>query len=537
LKFKLFFIILCICILSGISFFAVHSDAASASSKTSRVLILPFALQSDSDLSFLRKGIGSMLYSRLSLSGKATLIPADEVKAALQTIPHPIERAAAFALGSRLAADYVLMGNLTVLGDNVSTDAVLLDVQKQAPALAFSQFGQNRGEAIGHINLFATQINEKIFGYRSASKRPAQYAGGSGAGYAPYPHSAENARIWKSRKFKTEIIALAVGDVDADGNNETVFVSDNSIFVYRFQEGAFRKISEMPGKKFERIISIDIGDINKNGKAEIFITNIKEKEKKNLVRSYVLEWDETCFREIAEKQKWFFRVIDIPQKGKTLIGQKIGMPPKLFSGGIFDLKWEGGDYVSDRQQELPKGIHICAFTFGDVLNDGMQRIVALDENDRIMLLNPDGKEEWSSSDRYGGSANYLEYPAELRDRERRDLTDHFYLPQRLHVADLDQDGKNEVLVVTNHDISKRLFQRFRVFDSGSIECLFWYTLGMQRKWKTQKVSGYISDYRIADLNNDGREELVFSVVKRGRNLRGMLGNKKSFIVSYDKTNP
>ena len=253
------------------------------------------------------------------------------------------------------------------------------------------------------------------------------------------------------------------------------------------------------------------------------------------MKSYVLEWDETYFKEIAGNQKWFFGVDNVPEHGKVLMGQKIGVPPKLLQGTIFALKSENGDYVANLPQELPKGLRIGGFAQGDITNDGMQRIVAFDENERIMLLNADSKEEWSSSDRYGGNANYLEYPAELRDKERRDLTDHFYLPQRIHVADMDRNGKNEVLVVSNHEVTNRMFQRVRLFDSGYIECLYWNTLGLQRKWRTLKISGYISDYQIADLNNDGRNEVVCSVVAQNR--RNLLAAKKSYIATYEQINP
>ncbi|GAG74886.1 unnamed protein product, partial [marine sediment metagenome] len=50
------------------------------------------------------------------------------------------------------------------------------------------------------------------------------------------------------------------------------------------------------------------------------------------------------------------------------------------------------------------------------------------------------------------------------------------------------------------------------------------------KWKTREISGHISDYTIADIDNDGRDELVFSVVSK---TGSVLGEAKSYLVSQE----
>ena len=79
------------------------------------------------------------------------------------------------------------------------------------------------------------------------------------------------------------------------------------------------------------------------------------------------------------------------------------------------------------------------------------------------------------------------------------------------------------------DATGRTFERFRLFKNGQIECLEWNTLGFDLKWRTQQVGGYISDYNIGDLNNDGRDELVFSVASK---TGPIFGKDKSYIVSW-----
>ena len=105
-----------------------------------------------------------------------------------------------------------------------------------------------------------------------------------------------------------------------------------------------------------------------------------------------------------------------------------------------------------------------------------------------------------------------------------------YLPQRIHIADLDKNGKKEVVVVKNHDTSGGIFSRVRIFSGGHFESLEWDNVGLSKHWKTRKFSGYISDYAVGDLNNDGQKELVFALNSKAKGSLG-LGSKKSYIVS------
>jgi hypothetical protein len=135
----------------------------------------------------------------------------------------------------------------------------------------------------------------------------------------------------------------------------------------------------------------------------------------------------------------------------------------------------------------------------------------------------------------GGSGIFLEYYEEGVTKQGGSLAgvpemEHYYIPQRLHVVDIEGDGKNEVVVVNNRATLGKSLDRVRSYKSGHIECLFWDALGLYPKWKTREVSGYISDYTVADFDNDGKLELVFAV---DTNLNPFMTSKaKSYLVSW-----
>ncbi len=169
------------------------------------------------------------------------------------------------------------------------------------------------------------------------------------------------------------------------------------------------------------------------------------------------------------------------------------------------------------------------------MGNGQESVFALSRNGTLRILDSIGKEEWTSSDTYGGSNIYLLSPADKKAAtsvgRQIDPTAFkgLYLQQRIFITDLDKDKKNEVIVVKNHDAVRGLLQRYRNYSGGHFEALVWDNVGLRKKWKTRQFSGYISDYDVGDLNNDGTDELVFSVMAKSGT---PFTDPKSYIVSW-----
>jgi hypothetical protein len=133
----------------------------------------------------------------------------------------------------------------------VSLDAKIVDISDARPTLSF--FNQSHGmeEVIPRINLFAEEINEKVFGRKIAvrqlpqkapAQRPSQYmhperlfsgefveseedVEGSKTPFVMTGRSDVGPGFWKSKNFRVQIKGLALGDVDGDGKTETIMIS------------------------------------------------------------------------------------------------------------------------------------------------------------------------------------------------------------------------------------------------------------------------------------------------------------------------
>lgn len=523
----------------------IFSSVAGAGDKT-LVLVLPFTIHAEKDLSFLNAGIIDMLSSRLSAEGRVTAIKSQ--KAA------PNEQVA-LTMAKELDADYVLTGSLTVFGNSVSTDARFLEVPTGKALVFFNRLDSDQGAALGHINEFAGQINTTVFGdpVQETVSEPVQQTVSEPVAAPPLtavpasqPVTTEvqkqqappakptstvvEPEILKSKNFEMAVRGMAIGDVTGDGNKEIVFTGDKTVFIYRLQDGQFVKMTEIKGRRYNKYISLDVADINRNGMAEIFVTSIDPNGRLN---SFVLEWNDGILRRIVEKADWYFRVLSPPDSIPLLVGQRRGMgvadadeyaldrSAGLFLAGIHELQWQNGSYEPGSRMNIPKGLNLYSFIYGDVANDNTRMTVFFTENDSLRLLDATGRRVWKSREPYGGSAVYLDYPAGGTSMDR------FYLSQRILISDLDRDGKNEVITVKNHEIGRRFLSRIRNFSNGWIEGLSWNKITFTQKWRTNEIPGYITDYAADDIDHDGQKELVFAVVQKEG---GIMAGKSSFII-------
>ncbi len=295
-----------------------------------------------------------------------------------------------------------------------------------------------------------------------------------------------------------------------------------------FKTAAWRKSPDKILGSQRYNIGVDVADINGNGRAEIFVTALNIR--KNVVRSYVREFDGKTFVEIANDLPWYFRASDLPVRGRVMLGQQSRLN-EPYRGGIFEMGWDGGAYVPQNPVSTPgrTRINLLGVTLGDVQNNGEETLVAINQGNRIVIVSPAGESLWTSGDKYGGSTLYVEGEKTDKGQEGNPI----YLPMRILVrkgAATEEGAKSQVIAVKNHELMGMRWDR-REFTDANIEAFTWDGVGLAPAWSTRKMSGFIRDVQVADFDGDGREELVFALVTKSGAV--MLTTPKSTLIAYE----
>jgi TolB-like protein len=530
-----------------VGLFLALASGPAAGRSARKVLILPFSIHAEKDLTFLRNGIQDMLATRLTRPGEVSPMGREIGE---QAAGEGVEFAdsEAVALGRRLGADYVVFGSLTLFGNSVSTDARVAEVAAGKAVYTFNETGQNEGDIIAHVNRFAAEANRRVFGQAAPE--------GTAAPAAPAADPVEESRMhpeklwtggatedrggrrgrreedagdlaapWRSQPLRLAIRGMAAGDVDGDGTPELVFVDQRAVHIYRLLEGRMLRVAEISSDANTRHLAVDVADINGNGRDEIFVTALFEAHR--TLRSFVLEWDGEAFREIAARQPWYFRVVEDPLRGPVLVGQR-RTADRTFVGGVDELQYDGNGFAAVLPRALPGWVTVFGFAYGDIAGDGRETVAAFGPKDQLRIVSREGETLWESREPYGRTVNFVEVPAEATSSigDYRE-TDRRYLSARVLVADVNGDGRDEVIVSRNDDTAGNLFQKLRLLKGGHMTALTWDRIGMNTLWRTRETDGYISDHALYDTDGDGNRELIYAVVRQSESV---VAAARSFVV-------
>ncbi|MBI5097747.1 MAG: VCBS repeat-containing protein [Nitrospirae bacterium] len=307
--------------------------------------------------------------------------------------------------------------------------------------------------------------------------------------------SLANKEPWGSYKLAGGQI-FAMGDVDGNGADELIVSDGNNISIYNFKE-ELQESWSIKGSPQERHLSIDVLDVNNNGRAEIFVTYMTDergiktgdsgmagiKDDNSAIKSFVLEYDPAeGYRKIKDKMPYFLRV-----SGKILLMQKFDTG-RIFSGAVYEGEWKDGNYQPKRQLALPPDVNIYGFTFVDWQNKGMNHLVTFDDNGYLILYDSQVHAIWKSSRTYGK----FKLSVEKGTYSVANPVAKKFLRGRLISV---KTGRGEEIIVVNKiPVAERVPG---LGTSGAeIYSLWWDSGVMDEKLILSKIPGDLTDYWI-----------------------------------------
>ncbi|MBN2223916.1 MAG: hypothetical protein JW765_04495 [Deltaproteobacteria bacterium] len=482
-----------------------------------KVVIIPFKINSPEKLDYLEGAIYDMIASRLSIDENIAVMERSTVERALgkdYEISMTVDNAE--SLGRRLGADYVILGSLTKLGEAFSIDAKMFNVSKREQSTAVFAQGSGLDALIPKINEFARNMNFKILGYI-----PKEGVAGYMGEQVDNPNFIFATRdlmsksdFRKSPFWDIQIKGVDVGDIDGNGVNECVVIDKNDIWVYKRGKEEFELFATFKGRAVNNFLSLDVMDLNMNGKAEIFITNVD----KGRLASFVVEYStaKKGFERIDKNIPLFFRTFKLPGKEAVLLCQRMTMDG-LFYGGLHKVEMKRGGYVDGMTVDFPAATEIFGITLpADITGEGIPEFVRVTGDNHLQIKDMSGAVRWTNKDYWGGTINYFS-TTEKEERkpggnDTNTGTGDIYIAGRVFVTDLNHDNIPEVLVPKNISKTLNLLPKFRLYETSEIYNLQWDGINLSENWRSRLIEGYVADFQIKDIDSDGIDELVVAVL-------------------------
>ncbi len=544
--------------------------SAQAPAAPVKVAVLPFSMHTPADLAYLQNGVRDMLTSRLAWQGKVDVIDRSMTEQALSHAnKSDISLADAVKVGSSLRADYVLFGSITALGQSISIDAKMAPVSAGGEPISLSTQAK-MDDVIPQINRFAQQINQKVFSRPGeqtpdtaaseaetvATRNPELLIAGSMVSSDKISYlnpnfievtaesSLRQSGLWRSQTFQGPIIGMDVGDFDGDGRKEVVAISYDKLTVYRKENQGLKIVATYNGTNVDHFVWVCAADPAREGKDKIYVSNLRkqnatrpaqsESQKGDMgftegMSSFVLSLEGNKLQVVADKIPFFINTVYLGKRGKVLIGQEKAAPGTgAFKGGIYEMALRGRDLAPTSPVNVPDACNVFNFARVDINNDNMEETVLINENNHLQVLNAAGDQLQRSGDVFCATTNSFE--GKVEDR-RFNQVDNFAIPSPIVVTDINKDGIPEIVLNRNTTrLDKWLPDSMKVWDKGEIVSMSWDQMGLVENWKTREISGMVTAVRVADLNNDGTQQLIASLVLAKDLLK--IYDSKSSIFSY-----
>ncbi len=506
---------------------ATSPKAVQAEDTLKRFAVLPFTVHGPDQYAYLGQGVQTMLTSRLKWADRFEDVDRPFIAQIVPTTPTSQEEAqtALAALGT----DYLIFGSVTILGDQASLDAHVLDAQgNDFPHSA--QVPLN--DLIPALEGVAREINAQVFGRRQEqiaqphSGQPARPSGPSHPDliyneYGPertpyhlnpeilYTGSADAPGRWRSQALPFASLGMVVGDANGDGTNEIFLLTDNKILAYHVIDNKLMPLAEYAAPTRVQCLNINLLDINRDGFQEIIVSAILEETP----RSFILNFIDGRFTLLDDRIPLYLNVVRHPPDFQPiLVGQRKGRN-RLFDSGVHEVLRMDGNLELGTPLNLPREANVFNFTFLPQDNDF--KIVIADHRDKLRVFSSTSSFQSVTDESYAGSALGLEMDDTLpglgQDRHADEMMSYYYIPSRLVPVRLGRDTAWNLLANRNISLSAQFFARYRYFPQGEIHSLFWDGINLNINWKTRRIRGTVVDYGLADVMNDGRTELFVLV--------------------------
>lgn len=321
--------------------------------------------------------------------------------------------------------------------------------------------------------------------------------------------------IWVGPRMEGHPVGLAVADLDGDNQQEVAVVLDKKLIISRLVAGVLEPLAEVKIPSSLTTLGIDAVDSDNDGRAELYFPAVRNFHP----ASFVVQLTNNGYEIVIDNIGWFIRSVELPgMSTKTLVGQRMGKETEGYFGDVFLVNREGDQLKQGSSVGLPGKLSVFSFLpFND--DNGVSYFAHLTERDTLMALTADGSSIWESLQNFGGSETCF-------DSRKGDDVD-WVTPTCMRPRMVKSAG-NEILVVQNE--GQRTMQRYRNFGKGRVVSMRWNGLTLVESWRSADQFGYVGDYALADVDNDGKEELVMAVKMQHK---GFMDGAESSIVSYE----
>ncbi|MHB8422076.1 MAG: hypothetical protein ACYDAM_04765 [Leptospirales bacterium] len=220
--------------------------------------------------------------------------------------------------------------------------------------------------------------------------------------------------------------------------------------------------------------------------------------------SYVLDYDGKTLHRVWKHVKLYLRVVNLPGRGPTLLGQRMGVN-RPFLGLIHRYEWVRDHFEKEEAVSWPPGITL--FGTQPVLLDKKNVFLEVAADDHLEVFDANGDLRFKSPVFLGGYFDHFVYghPHALLPVRQRNV----HLKGRILTIESGGKGRNHPIVIVYKNLPMASGgEQFQGYQYGQIYFYQWTGVNWILKGKLARVKGFISDIALTQNPKTLKPELL-----------------------------
>lgn len=305
--------------------------------------------------------------------------------------------------------------------------------------------------------------------------------------------------IWRGPSLEGEAVGIAGGDFDGDGRQEIAQLTTDALNIFQLVGGDLKAEGRIKLTSIGTPLSLDAFDASGDGRPELFVgLGIGE----GRVGTRMVVWQGSGYQLQPETSLWLVRTVRRPDGSVVLAGQRPGLGPHLVDGDLQVMTLRQGRLEPAGLLGAPRGttvFNVQPFAGAEEA----QLWASLTVNDNLKIFSASGEGLWEGNEKVGGHRAGVE----RRDPDsiQGQFKQTFYRQARLDL------GPANTLVVPVNE-GQRLLSQQRNYSKSRLVAYNWDGFALREAWKTPDEQAYLADFALFDADNDGRDELVTTIV-------------------------